>query len=48
MWILKYSKDMLEYIESRSLSSCNIIYIFDFSARYTINLDSKSLVFFKS
>ena len=31
MWILKNSKDMLEYIQSRSLSSCNSIKIFDFS-----------------
>ena len=25
MWILKNSKDLLEYIQSRSLSSCNSI-----------------------
>ena len=31
MWILKNSKDLLEYIQSRSLSSCNYIKIFDFS-----------------
>ena len=35
MWILKSSKDMLEYIQSGSLSSCNIIEIFDFSTLYT-------------
>jgi hypothetical protein len=31
MWILKNSKDMLEYIQSRSLSSCNSIKTFDLS-----------------
>jgi len=30
MWFLKNSKDMLEYIQSRSLS-CNGIKTFDFS-----------------
>jgi hypothetical protein len=30
MWILKTSKDLLEYIQSRSLSSCNSIKTFDF------------------
>jgi hypothetical protein len=35
MWILKNSKDMLEYIQSRSLSSCNIIKTFHFSTLYT-------------
>ena len=35
MWILKSSKDFLEYIQSRSLSSCNIIKIFDLSTLYT-------------
>ena len=31
MWILKNSKYMLEYIQSRSLPSCNSITTFDFS-----------------
>jgi hypothetical protein len=31
MWILKNSQDLLEYIQSRSLSSCNNIKTFDFS-----------------
>ena len=31
MWILKNSKDMLEYIQSRIISSCNSIKTFDFS-----------------
>jgi hypothetical protein len=35
MWILKNSKDLLEYIQSRSLSSCNSIKIFDLSTLYT-------------
>jgi hypothetical protein len=35
MWILKNSKYMLEYIQSRSLSSWNIIKTFDFSTIYT-------------
>ena len=35
MWILKTSKDLLEYIQSRSLSSCNSIKTFDFSTLYT-------------
>ena len=35
MWILKNSKDLLEYIQSRSLSSCNGIKTFDFSTLYT-------------
>jgi len=35
MWILKTSKDLLEYIQSRSLSSCNSIKRFDFSTLYT-------------
>ena len=30
MWILNNSKDLLEYIQSRSLSSCNSIRTFDF------------------
>ena len=35
MWIQKNSKDLLEYIQSRSLSSCNSIKTFDFSTLYT-------------
>jgi len=35
MWILKNSKDLLEYIQSKSLSSCNSIKTFDFSILYT-------------
>ena len=35
MWILKNSQDLLEYIQSRSLSSCNSIKTFDFSTLYT-------------
>ena len=35
MWILKNSKDLLEYIQSRSLSSCTSIKTFDFSALYS-------------
>jgi hypothetical protein len=31
MWILKKSIDLLEYIQSRSISSCNSINTFDFS-----------------
>jgi len=34
MWILKNSKDLLEYLQSRSLSSCNIIKRFGFSTLY--------------
>ena len=34
MWILKNSKDLLEYIQSRFLSSCNSIKTFDFSTFY--------------
>jgi hypothetical protein len=34
MWILKNSEDLLEYIQSRSLSSCNNIKTFDFSTLY--------------
>jgi len=36
MWILKNSKDLLEYIQSRSLSSCNSIKVFDLSTLYII------------
>jgi hypothetical protein len=35
MSILKTSKDLLEYIQSRSLSSCNSINTFDFFTLYT-------------
>ena len=35
MWILKNSKDLLEYIQYWSLSSCNSINTFDFSTLYT-------------
>jgi hypothetical protein len=41
MWILKNSKDLLEYIQSRSLSSCNSIKAFDFSTLYTTIPHSK-------
>ena len=40
MWILKNSKDLLEYIQSRSLS-CNNIKPFDFSTLYTTIPHSK-------
>jgi hypothetical protein len=41
MWILKNSKDLLEYIQSRSLSSCNNIKTFYFSILYTTIPQSK-------
>ena len=41
MWILKNSKDLLEYIQRRSLSSCNNIKTFDF---YTLDTDYSSLL----
>jgi hypothetical protein len=41
MWILKNSKDLLEYIQSRSLSPCNSIKTFDFSTLYTTIPHSK-------
>jgi hypothetical protein len=41
MWILKNSKDMLEYIQSRSLSSCNSIKTVSFSTHYTTIPHSK-------
>ena len=41
MWILKNSKDMLEYIQCRSLYSCNSIKTFDFSTLYTTIPHSK-------
>ena len=41
MWILKNSKDLLEYIQSRYLSSCYSIKTFDFSTVYTTIPHSK-------
>ena len=41
MWILKNSEDLLEYIQSMSLSSCNSIKTFDFSILYTTIPHSK-------
>jgi hypothetical protein len=41
MWILKNSKDLLECIQSRPLSSCIIIKTFDFSTLYTTIPHSK-------
>jgi hypothetical protein len=41
MWILKNSKDLLEYIQYRSISSCNSIKTFDFSTFYTTIPNSK-------
>jgi hypothetical protein len=41
MWILKKSKDLLEYIQSRSLSSCNSIKTFDLSTLCTTIPHSK-------
>jgi hypothetical protein len=41
MWILKTSKDLLKYIQSRSISSCNSIKTFDFSTLYTTIPHSK-------
>jgi len=41
MWILKNSKDLLEYIQYRSLSSCNNIKTFDCTTHYTIIPHSK-------
>ena len=35
MWILKKSKNLLAYIQSRSLSYCNSIKTLDFSNLYT-------------
>ena len=42
MWILKNSKDLLGYIQSRSLSSCISIKTFYFSTRY-INISHSKL-----
>ena len=41
MWILKNSKDLLEYILSRFLSSCNSSKTFDFCTLYTTSFHSK-------
>ena len=41
IWILKNSKDLLEYIQSRSLSSCNSIKTFNFSTLDTTIPHSK-------
>ena len=41
MWILKNSIDLLEYIQSRSLSSCISLKTFDFSTLYTAISHSK-------
>lgn len=41
LWILENSKDLLEYIESRFLSSCNSIKTFDVSTLNTIFPHSK-------
>ena len=41
MWILENSKDLLEYIESRPLSSCNNIKTVDFSTLCTAILHTK-------
>ena len=41
MWILKTSKDLLEYIQSKPLSSCNSIKTFDFFTLYTTIPHSK-------
>ena len=43
MCILNNSKDLLEYIQSRSLSSCNNIKTFDFSTLYKYIPHSKKL-----
>jgi hypothetical protein len=44
MWILKNSKDLLEYIQSRSLSSCNSIKTFDSTLYTTIKDKLRELV----
>jgi len=41
MWILKTSKDLLEYTQSNSISSCNSIKTLDFSTLYTTIPHSK-------
>ena len=44
MCILKKSKDLLEYIQYRSLSSCNSIKTFDYSNLYTTIPHSKRML----
>jgi hypothetical protein len=44
MCILKNSKELLEYIQSRSLSSCNSIKTFDYSNLYTTISHSKRML----
>ena len=44
MCILKNSKELLEYIQSRSLSSCNSIKTFDYSNLYTTIPHSKRML----
>ena len=41
MWILKNSNVLLDYIQSKTLSSCNSINTFVFSTLYTSILHSK-------
>ena len=41
VWILRNLKDLLDYIQSRTLSSCNSIKTFDFSTLYTTIPHSK-------
>jgi len=41
VWILRNLKDLLDYIQSRTLSSCNSIKTFDFSTLYTTISHSK-------
>ena len=41
MWILRNSKDILGYMQSRSISSCNSMKTFDFSTLYTTIPHSK-------
>ena len=44
MCILKKSKDLLEYIQSRSLSSCNSIKTFDYANLYKTISHSKLML----
>ena len=44
MCILKKCKDLLEYIQSRSLPSCNNIKTFDYSNLYTTIPHSKRML----
>ena len=41
VWILRNLKDLLDYIQSRTLSSCNSIKTFDFSTLYATIPPSK-------